>query len=71
MNNKRIPELICLILLIIEDKKLNEVSSYEVVEIIQNLKAIGLTQNAREFALEWIINRSLNEMTSSYLKFEK
>ena len=70
LKDKRIPEVVLILPLIIEDKTLNEISAYEILEFVSILNEIGLENNAKEIALEWIGNRLIKEISSYYINLK-
>ena len=70
LKGKRIPEVLLILPLIIEDKNLNEISAYEILEFVSILNEIGLENNAKEIALEWIGSRLIKEISSNYINLK-
>ena len=70
LKDNRIPEALLILPLIIEDKNLNEISVYEILQFVILLKEIGLEENANEVALEWIGNKLIKEISSTYINLK-
>tara|TARA_A100001015_G_scaffold319057_1_gene440811 strand:+ start:35 stop:1105 length:1071 start_codon:yes stop_codon:yes gene_type:complete len=70
LKDNRIPEALLILPLIIEDKNLNEISVYEILQFVTLLKEIGLEENANEVALEWIGNKLIKEISSTYINLK-
>ena len=68
LNDERVPEILFILCVLVEGKNLNEISSLEILEIVRYLKKIGLERNAKQITLEWMTNRFVEEITTSYIK---
>ena len=64
VKNKKMAETIFISSLIIQGRKLSNVSSHEVAMIMNSWKEFGLEEEMISFAREWLIHRLIIEVTS-------
>ena len=67
-DSKKLAEVLLISSMILNDYKLSEISSNDVLEIIRALKKIGFERQAMDFTREWLACKLVKKISEPYLK---
>ena len=67
-DSKKLAEVLLISSMILNDYKLSEISSNDVLEIIRALKKTGFERQAMDFTREWLACKLVKKISEPYLK---